>query len=81
MQGSIRDILIVGGGTAGWLSAAIIAAHHKTDDGSGPRITLVESSDVPTVGVGEGTWPTMRQTLRRIGLKEHDVFRTCHAAF
>lgn len=81
MQGSIRDILIVGGGTAGWLSAAIIAAHHKTDDGSGPRVTLVESSDVPTVGVGEGTWPTMRQTLRRIGLKEHDVFRTCHAAF
>lgn len=81
MQSTIRDILVVGGGTAGWLSAAIIAAHHQSAEGDGPTVTLVESSDVPTVGVGEGTWPTMRQTLRRIGLKEHDVFRQCGAAF
>lgn len=81
MNDDIRKILIVGGGTAGWLSASIIAAYHKGEDGSGPQIALVESSDVPTIGVGEGTWPTMKNTVKEIGLKEHDFFRECYTAF
>jgi len=81
MSQTIKTLAIVGGGTAGWLSAAIIAAHHKSDDPNGLKIILVEASDIPTVGVGEGTWPTMKNTIRRIGIKEHDLFRNCHAAF
>ncbi len=80
MNDTIRNILIVGGGTAGWLSAAVIAAHHRNSDG-GVSVTVVESSDIPTVGVGEGTWPTMRNTVASIGIKESELFRRCHAAF
>lgn len=76
-----KSIAIIGGGTAGWLTAAIIAAHHKTDSDEGLKISLIESSDIPTVGVGEGTWPTLRNTIRMIGLKEKDVFKRCHAGF
>jgi len=81
MSGAVKSIVIVGGGTAGWLSAAVIAAHHKQANGEQLTITLVESSDIPTIGVGEGTWPTMKNTLRQIGLRESDVFKRCHAAF
>ena len=81
MSTAVKNILIVGGGTAGWLSAAVIAAHHQQANSEQFKVTLVESSDVPTIGVGEGTWPTMKNTLRQIGLAEHEVFRRCHAAF
>lgn len=81
MSGVVKDILVVGGGTAGWLTAAVIAAHHKSSDGTGIRVALVESSDIPTVGVGEGTWPTLKNTVQQIGLKESDLFRKCFAGF
>ncbi|MDM7859224.1 tryptophan 7-halogenase [Alteromonas sp. ASW11-36] len=83
MSNTIRRIAIIGGGTAGWLAAAVIAAQHKqaTTVDKTLTITLVESSDIPTVGVGEGTWPTMKNTLRDIGIKEADLFRHCHAVF
>ncbi|MBX2846900.1 MAG: tryptophan 7-halogenase [Acidiferrobacterales bacterium] len=81
MSDVIKSIAIVGGGTAGWLAAGVIAAHHKSDDASGVHITLIESSDIPTVGVGEGTWPTMKNTVRQIGIKESDLFKHCYAAF
>ncbi|GAA6139802.1 tryptophan 7-halogenase [Arenicella sp. 4NH20-0111] len=81
MSDSIKEIVIVGGGTAGWLAAGVIAAHHLSDDPNAIRVTLVESSDIPTVGVGEGTWPTMKNTVRSIGIKESDLFEHCSAAF
>lgn len=81
MSNAIRKIVIVGGGTAGWLTAAIVAAHHKTSLKQGLEVVLVESSDIPTVGVGEGTWPTMKNTMQQIGIKETDLFSACHAVF
>lgn len=81
MNKQIKSILVVGGGTAGWLSAAIIAAHHKNRNREDFKITLVEASDIPTVGVGEGTWPTIRNTVRMIGLDEKVIFEKCFAGF
>ncbi|WP_423186337.1 tryptophan halogenase family protein [Alishewanella sp. d11] len=81
MNKPIKHIVIVGGGTAGWLSAAIIAAQHKSHLAEGIAVTLVEASDIPTIGVGEGTWPTMRHTLQQIGLSERVFFQRCHAVF
>ncbi|MFK8021757.1 MAG: tryptophan 7-halogenase, partial [Pseudomonadales bacterium] len=81
MTKSLRKIVIVGGGTAGWLTAAVVAAHHKNDAANGIEVVVVESSDIPTIGVGEGTWPTMKNTVQQIGLKESDIFKHCHAAF
>jgi len=81
MQNTIKKIIVVGGGTAGWLSAALIAAKHKSQMPEGVAVVLIESSNIPSVGVGEGTWPTMKNTIKQIGIKESDLFRRCHAAF
>ena len=81
MSNSVKSIVIVGGGTAGWLSAAIIAAHHRNRPDDALTITLVEASDIPTVGVGEGTWPTIRNTVRMIGIDEKKIFKECFAGF
>ncbi|WP_229792404.1 tryptophan halogenase family protein [Cognatilysobacter bugurensis] len=77
----IRDIVIVGGGSAGWLTAAVVAAAHRADTPGGLRVTVVESPTVGAIGVGEGTWPTMRDTLRGIGVSEADFLRECDASF
>lgn len=77
----IKNIVIVGGGAAGWLTAGIIAADYAKTESKYIRVTLVESPDISTIGVGEGTWPTMRTTLRRIGLSETDFIRFCNASF
>ena len=66
MSKVIKNIVIVGGGTAGWLTAGVIAAEHNSKSASGLQVTLIESPEVNTVGVGEGTWPTMRETLDKI---------------
>ncbi len=78
---AIRHIVIVGGGSAGWLTAAVLAADHDAASPTGLQVTLIESPDVATIGVGEGTWPTMRDTLRRIGVSETDFIRECDASF
>ncbi|WOX06886.1 tryptophan halogenase family protein [Microbulbifer pacificus] len=75
------SILILGGGAAGWLTAAILAAEHGRASGGQCDIVVVESPGIPTVGVGEGTWPSMRETLRRIGLEEKQLFTDCEASF
>lgn len=81
MTRPVRHIVIVGGGTAGWLTAGLIAAKHRSRMASGFTVTLVESPNVPIIGVGEGTWPTLRTTLAKIGVSETDFFRECDAAF
>jgi glycine/D-amino acid oxidase-like deaminating enzyme len=78
---TIRHVVIVGGGSAGWLTAAVLASSFQEQERGGLRVTLVESPDVPAIGVGEGTWPTMRDTLRAAGLSESAFFRECDAAF
>jgi glycine/D-amino acid oxidase-like deaminating enzyme len=77
MVSPVRSICIVGGGTAGWLTAGIIAARH----GRGLKVTLVESETIGIVGVGEGTWPTMRSTLKKMGVSETEFFRQCNTSF
>ena len=77
----VKKIVIVGGGTAGWLTAAVIAAKHRGRMVNGFNVTVVESPTTPTIGVGEGTWPTLRCTLARIGVSETEFFRQCDASF
>lgn len=81
MNNAIKKIVIVGGGTAGWLTAGIIAAKHLTNADPEISVTLIESPNIKTVGVGEGTWPTMQATLKKLGISETDFLRECDASF
>lgn len=73
----IRKIVIVGGGTAGWLSAAYLnrALSVETD------ITVVESSAARPIGVGEASLPTLRHTFDFLGMKEKDWMPACNATY
>ena len=81
MTSKINNIVILGGGTAGWLSACILAKKMNCLNSSELNISVVESPDIPTIGVGEGTVPTMRQTLKLIGVSETDFIRECGVTF
>ncbi len=76
-----RSVLIVGGGAAGWLTAAYLAKSLGTEATGGPQITLLESPDIGIIGVGEGTFPTIRNILRTLGIDEADFMRESHATF
>ncbi|WP_071672782.1 tryptophan halogenase family protein [Nioella nitratireducens] len=83
MGDPIKNITIVGGGTAGWMAALILQSYFGTRaaQGQGKTVTLIESPNVPTVGVGEATVPGMPRTLRMGGVSEPEFFKTCNASF
>ena len=76
-----QSVLIVGGGAAGWLTAAYLARRFIADAPQGLDIRLIESPEVGILGVGEGTFPSIRKTLRRIGADEAAFIRECNATF
>jgi glycine/D-amino acid oxidase-like deaminating enzyme len=77
----VKTVIIVGGGTAGWITAGLLAAEHKVRPESDFKVILIESPDVGPIGVGEGTWPTMRLSLEKMGVSETDFIRQCDASF
>ena len=76
-----RRILIVGGGTAGWLTAAYLAKHLALSERSHLEVTVLESPDIGPIGVGEGTFPTIRTTLQFLGIDERRFIRETAATF
>ncbi|MYF51307.1 MAG: tryptophan 7-halogenase [Gammaproteobacteria bacterium] len=81
MNRPTRTVVVVGGGTAGWITANRIAAEYPGGGHDSLRVVLVESPDIPTIGVGEGTWPSMRLTLQSLGLSEDEMIRATDASF
>lgn len=78
----VKNVLIVGGGTAGWLAACFLAKQLGTGaDAGAVRITLVESKEIGIIGVGEGTFPSIRGTLATIGIDEARFIRECTGTF
>ena len=74
---TIKTIVIVGGGTAGWMTAAALA---KSLTG-GQRIVLVESDEIGTIGVGEATVPSIAIFNAILGFDVPDFMRACQATF
>ncbi len=81
VMGSDPKVAIIGGGSAGWMSAAFLARMLPEELRRDVSIVLVEASDIPTVGVGEATTPSLRTTLAAIGADEFDFMRACDATF
>jgi tryptophan halogenase len=74
----IKRIAIIGGGTAGWMSASILA---RALPGSGCAITVIESPNIGTVGVGEATIPPILDLLRLLNINEADFVKHCQATY
>ena len=76
-----RRVLVVGGGSAGWMAAAYLEAALR-DNGRCPvEISLIESPDVPRIGVGEATIPNIKHILAVIGIDELEFLRTVDGSF
>ena len=73
-----KRILILGGGTAGWMTAAMLAHAWRQHDS---EITLMESKTIGIIGVGEGSTPKMRRFFNRLGVAESAWMPACNATY
>ena len=73
----MRNITILGGGTAGWMTAAYLSVHNPDVD-----ITVIESDSIPTIGVGEATTPYLMKFFKDIGVEsESEWMPQCNATY
>jgi len=73
----LRHILIVGGGSAGWMTAALLSRLFQ----GLYRVTLVESEDIGTIGVGEATIPAIKKYNELLGLDENEFMQRTQGSF
>jgi tryptophan 7-halogenase len=74
----VNHIVIAGGGTAGWMTAAYLA---RWLEGRDMRVTLVESELIGSVGVGEATVPAIRQFIKDLDVRESEFIKATNATF
>ena len=73
-----EHVVIAGGGSAGWMTAVIFL---RSLGMAGSKITLIESPNIPTIGVGEGTTPLFKRFLKFLGVSEEEFMGACKATY
>lgn len=73
----LKTITIIGGGTAGWMTAALLSKLFTR----GYTIRLIESDEIGIIGVGEATIPAIRSYLTLAGIDEYEMVRATQASF
>lgn len=81
MKKSIEKIAVVGGGSAGWLCATYLARHFQSTRPGAVQVTLIESEEIGTIGVGEATIPSLIKTLAFLGIDEKIFMKYTSATF
>ncbi len=81
MNKPIKRILVVGGGTAGWMAAGYLARALGAKRPGGVQVTLIESADIGIIGVGEGSFSTIKLALTALGVDETWFLRECSATY
>lgn len=76
---NIKRIAIIGGGTAGWLAANHLGVELRAEPDV--EITVIESADIPTIGVGEGTVPYIKKSLEKFNISEAELIASCDVTF
>jgi glycine/D-amino acid oxidase-like deaminating enzyme len=78
MNNLVRNVVILGGGTAGWMTASYLSKKF----GSEINITLIEAATIPKIGVGEATVPNLQRVFfDALGIPENEWMRECNASF
>lgn len=78
MHNGIQNLVIAGGGTAGWMTASALA---RAFAGSSLKITLIESEEIGTISVGEATIPTIHSFNQMLGFDQAEFMRFCNATY
>ena len=73
-----KKIIILGGGSAGWMAASLI---HKAWASKGTEILLIESDVINKIGVGEGSTPSLRLFFKHLGISEKEWMPKCNATY
>lgn len=76
MKNQVESILIVGGGSSGWMTGAALVKHLPNI-----KVSLVESPDIKTIGVGESTLGHINQFFHFLGLKDEEWMKHCNATY
>lgn len=79
----VQKILILGGGTAGWMAANLIAKNLNHASRTGPQVEVcvLESPEIGVVGVGEGSTPQLKALFDQLGIAESDWMPKCNATY
>ncbi|WP_284126167.1 tryptophan halogenase family protein [Parerythrobacter aestuarii] len=77
-EGPAPKVVILGGGSAGWITACLL---HQRWAGKGGSVTVVESTDIGIIGVGEGSTPQLKAFFDMLGIEEAEWMSACNATY
>ena len=75
------QVVIVGGGTAGWMAASLLQQAWSQESDTSTQITVLESEDIGTIGVGEVATSTLREFFSKLGIADSEGMPKCNATY